>query len=146
MFLVTEVLRYLIHSRPSGGDDKDDELAKLLKLVEYTARQSSQNASGIVNSDNIMRDMKGGIGLNSVSNTISAYAGTIVVGFEELLYELVKGTTGAELESLEKDTKYQKDGRDYKEGDSKFMHRLEKLPIINKIRNIQNIINKPEKK
>lgn len=146
MFLVTEVLRYLIHSRPSGGDDKDDELAKLLKLVEYTARQSSQNASGIVNSDNIMRDMKGGIGLNSVSNTISAYAGTIVVGFEELLYELVKGTTGIELESLEKDTKYQKDGREYKEGDSKFMHRLEKLPIINKIRNIQNIVNKPEKK
>lgn len=126
-FLLVKMLEYSI----SGEDDDDEYLTAFIRMSRYILDQSSQNATGVMNPNNLIRDVKNFGGSSTASNTIVSNYEMLSAFYHQLEYIL-----NPTDENREK-TIYPRKGADFKKGDNQLKVKiLRAFPGLNKINQI----------
>lgn len=115
----------------SGEDDDDEYLTAFIRMSRYILDQSSQNATGVMNPNNLIRDVKNFGGSSTASNTIVSNYEMLSAFYHQLEYIL-----NPTDENREK-TIYPRKGADFKKGDNQLKVKiLRAFPGLNKINQI----------
>lgn len=139
LFGMTQLITALIK-----GDDDKDKLNKSvagLRLFRYILSQTMSNTSGVMNAENIARDVKNNGGSQTTSSVLENMGKLVKATMYEIAYDLSNdspnGKLGKQAIYQENDSKY---GR-YKKGDRKFPHVLDRnVPLLRQIEQVKNTI------